>query len=442
MRTLLVALTLSACTLDARDLDAFRETARGPEKLSALVHDPSRPSALRAEAALRLLDLERPELDGRALLLDGLKSLDEGERAALVPTLEHGLTERMETPADAAPAPRAVRAKDVAVRLLPMFPPAQRAALGANVVRWIGVDVERRADVGEFSLEQVTAQVGAASAGPSADSLRTDLQLKSLSRLTDNVLRYGDRETRAKAAAKLVEVERAYRGQPDKRASLESYALPALGQLVDTEAARQRLVAIACDPRLELGERERAFDLLQGHVSATDVPVLAQTALDDSAAFSLRTRALARLGDTQSPDALKPLLALVGARNRTLREPAFSYALTVGGERAVTDLLAALPQHWNVSYAKDEIDGYSEQLGKLPPTSYLVTTLGRKTYAYFWWQRVLGIRYIARNAPVVEAKWRLKLHENDTKEIAGDGWPGGWTIAREVAAGLAQVDKR
>jgi hypothetical protein len=442
VRTLIVALSLSACTLDARDLDAFRETARGPEKLSALVHDASRPSALRAEAALRLLDLERPELDGRTLLLDGLRSLDEHDRAALVPTLERGLAERMQTPAQTPPNARAVRAKDVAVRLLPMFPAAQRAALGMAVVRWIGADVDRRADVGEFSLEQVTAQVGAASAGPSADSLRTDLQLKSLSRLTENVLRYGDKETRARAAAKLVDVERAYRGQPDKRAALDAYALPALGQLVDTEAARQRLVAIACDAKLELSERERAFDLLQDHVGALDVPALAQTALDDSAPFTLRTRALARLGDTHSPDALKPLLALVGSRNRVLREPAFGYALSVGGERAASELLGALPQHWNVSYAKDEIDGYSEQLAKLPPTPYLVTTLGRKTYAYFWWQRVLGIRYVAQRASVVEARWRLKLHEHDSKEISGDGWPGGWTIAREVAVGLAQVDKR
>jgi hypothetical protein len=438
----LLALCLSACTLDVRDLDAFRETARGPEKLSALVHDSSRPSALRAEAALRLLDLERPELDGRALLLEGLETLSEPERAALVPTLERGLSERMETPANLAPSARAVRAKDVAVRLLPMFPPPQRAELGAAVVRWIGVDVDRRADVGEFSLEQVTAQVGAASAAPSADSLRTDLQLKSLARLTDNVLRYGDKATRARAAAKLVDVERAYRGQPDKRAALDSYALPSLGKLVDTDAARQRLVAIACDPQLELGEREKALDLLVGHVGAADVPALAQVALDDSAPFSLRTRALARLGETRSPDALKPLMTLVGARNRSLREPAFGYALEVGGERAVSDLLAALPQHWNVSYAKDELDAYSEQLAKLPPTPYLVTTLGRKMYAYFWWQRVLGIRYVARRASVVEAKWRLKLHENDTKEIAGDGWPGGWNISREVHLGLAQVDKR
>ncbi len=442
MRYLVLALSLSACTLDTRDLDAFRETARGPEKLSALVHDPSRPSSLRAEAALRLLDLERPELDGRALLLEGLRSLSEPERAALLPTLERGLIERMRTPGNAPPSARAIRAKDVAVRLLPMFPDAQRAALGSAVVRWIAADVDRRADAGEFTLEQVTTQVGAASAGPSADSLQKDLQLKSLSRLTENVLRYGDKQTRARAAAKLVEVERSYRGQPGKKEALDGYAVPALGKLVDTEAARQRLVAIASDPKLELVERERAFELLAGHVGAEDVPALAQVALDESAPFSLRQRALARLGDTHSPDALKPLLSLVAARNRSLREPAFGYALEVGGEKVVTDLLAALPQHWNVSYAKDEIDGYTDQLTKLPPSAYLVTTLGRKTYAYFWWQRVLAIRYIARRANVVEAKWRLKLHENDTKEISGDGWPGGWTIQREVALGLAHVEKR
>jgi hypothetical protein len=272
--------------------------------------------------------------------------------------------------------------------------------------------------------------------------LRTDLQLKSLSRLTDNVLRYGDAETRTRAAAKVVEVERAYRGVPDKKDALDSYALPTLGKLVDTDVARTRLVAIAADPKLAQGERERALTLLAGHVGAADVASLAQVALDDSAPFELRTRALARLGETQSPDALKPLLTLVGSRTRALREPAFGYAVQIGGERAVSDLLGALPQHWSVSYAKDEIDGYTEQLCKLPPTSYLVTTLGRKTYAYFWWQRVLGIRYLARRASVIEARWRLKLHEHDSKEISGEGWPGGWTIAREVANALALLDER
>jgi hypothetical protein len=442
VRYLLATLALSACTLDTGDLDAFRETARGPEKLSALVHDPSREASLRAEAALRLLDLERPELDGRALLFEALKSLSPDERAALVPTLEKGLIERMRTPEGKPPDARAVRAKDVAVRLLAVMPPAPRAALGTAVVSWMAADVERRADLGEFPLEAVSAQVGAASAGPSADSLRANLQLKSLSRLTENVLRYGDKDTRARAATKLVELERAYRAQPEKKAALDAYALPTLGKLVDTGVARQRLVEIAADPGLGLQERERALDLLAGNVSAHDVPALSGVALDDSAPFGLRARALARLGETHSPDALKSLLGLVASRNRALREPAFGYALEVGGERAVADLLAALPQHWNVSYAKDEIDGYSEKLAKLPPTSYLVTTLGRKMYAYFWWQRVLGIRYVARRATVIEAGWRLKLHVDDKKEITGEGWPANWTIGREVAAGLALVDKR
>ncbi|HEY6878619.1 MAG TPA: hypothetical protein VI299_11405, partial [Polyangiales bacterium] len=380
--------------------------------------------------------------DGRALLLAGLKELREQERATLLPTLERGLGERMRTPQGVVPDARAVRAKDVAVRLLPMLPPPSRAELGASVVRWIGEDVDRRADLGEFSLEDVTAQVGVASAAPSADSLRDDLQLKSLSRLTENVLRYGDKDTRARAAAKLVDVERHYRALPDKRQALDAYAVPALGQLVDTDAARTRLVAIASDPKLEPEERERAFDLLQGHVGAEDVAALSQVALDDAAPPSLRARALARLGDTHAPEALKPLLVLVGSRTRSLREPAFGYALEVGGERAVSDLLGALPQHWNVSYAKDEIDGYSAQLAKLPPTSYLVTTLGRKMYAYFWWQRVLGMRYVAKRATVIEAGWRLKLHVDDKKEITGDGWPPNWTVGREAAAGLALVDSR
>lgn len=444
MRSLIFgfAITAAACTLDVRDLDAFRETARGPEKLSALVRDRSRSPALRAEAALRLLDLERPGLDGQAMLLDDLRALGASERGALVPTLERGLLARMDTPVGATPDARAIRAKDLSVRLLPLFDDEARTPLGTSLVRWVGTDVERRADVGEFSLEAITAQVGNASAAPSAQSLRSSLRAKELARLTETVLRYGDKDTRAQAAAKMVEVERAYRAAPNKQAELTGYALPMLFKLVDTEVAQRRLVTIVADPRVSFEERERALEALQGHVGAADVSALAQVALDESAPMSLRSRALERLGETRAPDALKPLLTLVGSRTRALREAAFIRAIDVGGERAVSDVLNALPQHWTISYAKDEIERYAERLAQLPPTSYLVQTLGRKMYAYFWWQRVLGMRYVARRASVMEATWRLKLHVDDKKEITGDGWPGGYTVGREATNALNQVASR
>lgn len=437
-----MVLAASACALDARDLDAFRHTAAGPEKLHAVLHDASRPTSLRAEAALRLLDLERADVDGRKLLFASLETLTPIDRGELAPTLERGLTVRMQTAHGEAPTAQAVLAKDSAVRLLPLLDEPARGRLGRTVLRWVGADLDRRADVGEFALEAITARVGAASAEPSAESLTPTLSPKSFARLTDTVAKYADPSTRTAAAAKIVAVEQAYRKAENQQTALAEYALPALGRFVDTEGARARLVSIAADTHIELAQRSLALELVRGHVQNEDVAALSSIALDDGAPLELRLRALDRVGDTRAREALPGLLTLVASRSRELRQPAGQLAIAIGGERSVSDVLNALPQHWNVNYAKSEIEAYVAAISALPTTSFLVTTMGRKLYAYNWWPRVIAIRYLAGRASVVEATWRLKLHVDDPKEIVGDEWPPAWSVGREVQNGLKQLASR
>lgn len=437
-----MVLVASACALDARDLDAFRHTAAGPEKLHAVLHDGSRPTSLRAEAALRLLDLERSDVDGRKLLFASLEALSPHDRGQLAPTLESGLSVRMQTALGEPPTPRAVLAKDSAVRLLPLLDEPQRGTLGRSVLRWVGADLDRRADVGEFALEAITARVGAASAEPSAESLTPELSPKSFARLTDTVAKYANPSTRTAAAAKIVAVEQAYRKTHNQETALSEYALPALGRFVDTDDARARLVAIAADTHIALAQRSLALELVRGHVRAEDVTALSSIALDDTAPLELRLRALDRVGDTRAREALPALLTLVASRSRELRLPAGQLAIAIGGEKSVSDVLNALPQHWNVNYAKSEIEAYVAAIAELPTSNFLVTTLGRKLYAYNWWPRVVAIRFLAGRASVLEATWRLKLHVDDPKEIVGDEWPPAWTVGREVQNGLKQLASR
>ncbi|MDB4988599.1 MAG: hypothetical protein JWN04_3777 [Myxococcaceae bacterium] len=439
---LCLVLSSAGCTLERADLDAFRDTARGPEKLSAVLHDPSRSGMLRAEAALRLLDLERSDVDGRALLFSGLEQLDEKARRALVPTLERGLTERMQTRDGAVPSATAVRAKDVGVRMLTMLEPPARAALGASLLRWVGRDLDRRADCGEFSLEAITERVGAASAVASADSLRPSVSPASLKRLTAAVDKHADAATRASAAAKVVAVEQAYRASPARAKDLSDYALPALGTFVDTEGARHRLLALAVDSSVDIGQRKLALELTEGHVSAVDVPLLSKLALDESASLELRLTAISRLGETGSHDALPTLVLLAADHTRALRQPAVELAIELGGERGLNEVLNALPQSWKVQYSKDELDAYVEQACKLPHTSALITFMGRKLYAYPWWLNVIAVRYLAKRATIAEATWRFKLHENDTKEVIGEGFGPAWTVGREVKLGLSTLAAR
>jgi hypothetical protein len=348
----------------------------------------------------------------------------------------------MQTAQGSAPSSTAVRAKDVGVRMLPLLDPPARTALGVSLLRWIGTDLDRRADVGEFSLENITESVGAASALPSTESLRPSLAPKSLRRLTDAVAKHADPATRATAAAKVVAVEHAYRASPARAKDLTDYALPALGQFVDTDSARDRLLAIAIDPGIELTQRTLALSLTASHVRAHDVPALAKLALDESAPLALRLTAIERLGETQSLAALPALLSLTAHHTRALRQPAVELAITLGGERSLPELFAALPQSWKVTYARSEIEAYVARAVALPASSSLVTFMGRKLYAYLWWQNVIAARWLTQRATVVEATWRLKLHTEDSKEVVGEGWPPGWTVGREVALGLRALTAR
>jgi hypothetical protein len=256
------------------------------------------------------------------------------------------------------------------------------------------------------------------------------------------VAKYADASARGAAAAKIVAVEEAYRGAPNRKSALTDYVLPALGRFVDTPGARAHLVAIAVDTSREQAQRSLALELVRGHVAAGDVTPLSTVVLDESAPLELRLRALERLGETGAREVLPCLLTLVGSRSRELRQPAAELAIGIGGEQLLADVLNALPQQGNINFAMSEIEAYAAAVQKLPPSSVLVAALTRKLFAHNWWPRVIAIRYLASRASVREATWRLKLHSGDQQPIRGDEWPPAWTVGHEVAMGIKLLVKR
>jgi HEAT repeat protein len=223
---------------------------------------------------------------------------------------------------------------------------------------------------------------------------------------------------------------------------LIAHALPALGRLIDTDAARTRLVTIAADPSVALAERALALSLLEKHVTATDIAALATLLLDDAQPLELREQALKRIGETHAKEALPTLLSLVPLRQRSLRQPATELAVELGGERTLPAIFRALPSHWNVNYAKSELEAYAARVERLPQSGYLVALLGGKLYSIFWWNRVIALRYFANRADPVEATWRLRLQLDDKQEIIGEGWPPKWTVGREATAALRTLAAR
>lgn len=432
----------SGCTLDTHDLDAFQTTAAGPEKLHAIVRDGSHPDGLRAEAALRLLDLERADVDGRALLFDALGALSTSARERLLPGLVAGLHARMRTAVGEPPSPRAIRAKDAGARLLGLLDASARAALGHALVQWVGEDPTLRADCGGSSLESLAAQVGGESARASAERLTATLPAGAVARLSLIVEQRGDAKTRALAADKLLEIERSLRALPARHEDLRSTVLPALGRFADLAGPRARLVTIAGEAGTAVEERTLALELLSTHTTAAELPALSTLALDPATPLSLRALALARLGETRARESLPTLLQLAGERARELRQPAVELAIVIGGERVLSAIFRSLPHQWNVTYARSELEAYGERLAALPVTNSLTALLGAKLYSIFWWNRVLAIRWLAQRADAAEATWRLRLHVDDRQEVLGEGWPPKHTIGREASAALRSVATR
>jgi hypothetical protein len=454
------------CTLTERDLDAFQSTATGPEKLRAILTDEQRPAALRAHAALDLLDLSRREADGRGELFRDLARLPAKARGAIVPGFLAGLDARMRTAPGQPPSAEAVRAKDAGVELLGMLEGKARALLGAELLAWTTADMLQRADVGRFSLEAMASAVGP----PAADTLLQGITLEQSSRdvlrLSRAVDELASPAVRAGTAERLIAIERAYRAPqydaalmeearralaasdaPDpnvlkaqvaarRRSALTAELLPAIGLFADQPAVRARLVELARSGIIEPEQRSQALALLAGHVTQAELSSLLELALDQRELPELREAALARAGETHAREALPSLLMVMGERTHgNLRQRAGELALEIGGTETLPLFFRALPNHWDTLYGKHEIDAYTERLAHIPPDNALLIFLAERLHASAWWHRVLALRYFAHHGSV-EHVWRIRQHLADPNMVIGKDWPAGHTVGQEARAAL------
>lgn len=466
----LLALVLSlgaGCSLTESDLEAFRTTATGPEKLRAVLLDAARPSRLRADAALNLLDLERSGLNGRELLFQDLKRLNDRARNEIVPTFQTGLMSRMLTSVDAKPSETALHAKDAGVELLPLLGQRERKDLGATILGWMVDDLELRADQGTYSLEQVAERIGPSAAPVLIDALRSSLNPRNLGRLVRIIHERADGPARESAATRLVHVERDYRGLRQRRVieaqlkkegflaantdaslvdaqidarreeALQKRLIPALGQFADQATARIRLLELAEQPSFSAAERTLALAQLEGHVELGQLPSLLRLSLDNKAPVSLRELAIARAGETRSRELLPTLLILITDHiNAGLRQRAAELLLDIGGPSSLQAFFRALPRQWNMNYSKTEIDAYSERVSRFPADNSLLVQLGEKVHSVLWWNRVIALRYFSARGTAEDA-WRIRQHLRDVNPITGEGWPADYTVGHEAEGALA-----
>jgi hypothetical protein len=468
-----VFLAFSACSLNERDLDAFRETATGPDKLRAVLRDPSRNANLRASAALALLELRRKGLDGSEALIHDFGTSTQDSRDAITDPLAQGLSARMRTTVGKAPSPSALRAKDAGAQMLKLLSDESRMRLGTSLVTWMLEDMPRRADAGENSLDEISALLGKESVRPLLDALTRSLPASDLARLAELIDRHATAADRTRAASNLVAIERAYRNHVRdaelrelakhdlqgtagaehselvearvdalRTTSLTAHVMPALGRFADQSEVRARFVTIARDASALLSDRSLALTLLEGHTTSQELTALLALALDANEEMALRELAVERVGDTRSTEAVPLLLTLASERTHSkLRHKATKLVLDIGGARAFPLLLRSMPRAWNARYGKDELEVYSERIAQFPPEPALLMMLGEKLHSSFWYNRVLALHYFARRGSFDDI-WRMRQHVEDTLLITGDGWPRGYTVGQEAEACVAIATER
>jgi len=494
---------LAGCKVDSGDVEQWKGTVKGPVRLVAVIGSDRYEPELRTEAALALVEMDRSDVNGLALLkksLDDLRTEDPASSQAIV----SGMVPRLEAllaagadPDDGAPDPVQVRAKDAAYMVMPYAPEQQRDELIRSVVHWYSTDFEGRSLAGDYSAEQVTRALGADAAGQLVDALHEKMTPAAMIKIAEIIGDSGDAETKKRAGARLVEIEREMEkpafvkwlgeqirasleasGEPAEAARVnalavfnrENYinqgALTAMKHLADQEEVTTRLLRIAdTKPGPDDGKawverlnarRATALKALEGHVTRVHLNRLLSIALDPSNPIEVRDYAFDRVGDIPSRDAigrLWPLVQLAGCTaasctssdklDKRLRWRAAELVLSLGGPSMIPQFSQRLPSASGIQYEPEELEGYATRMSQMtpPPTSTVLELLDSQQ----WWNRVVALRYLERRGGDSDVPTMKRLM-TDEAPVAGQGWselnPPVKTVGQVADAAIGALQSR
>jgi hypothetical protein len=477
--TLVVALiaTLAGCKVTGNDIETWKGTAKGPGKIVAVLLSDNYDPALRTTAALALVEMERGDINGVAELQRALLRLDEATRQRIVEGLVPDLKRMMragETAEGAGPAPVQVQAKDAAYVLISEAGPKARKELTDAVVTWYAVDFNGRSLAGNYSAEQVVRALGAPAAKQLVEALNARMPQPALVKTAELISQVGNDATKAKAAERLVEIERTMEtdeflawlktkiteelekqepeGKPDpKRVEaiavlnrekfITEGALSAMKHLADQKVVAERLLALAAvqsDNPFVVDRRVKALQALEGSVQEEQLDTLLTLALDENNPIQVRDYAFDRVGDVRSKRALPRLWPLVeSASDQRLRWRAGELVLAIGGSDVAAQFFDKLPSA-GAEYAPEELEGYATRMSQMsPPPLELART---RLQSQAWWDRVIALRLLERRGAREDVDRMRKLVQDRTAP-RGPNWPEGATVgsvAEEALQGLEQ----
>lgn len=475
-----MAVSLVACAVTADDIDTWTGTVRGPGKILAVLMADKYSDELRVHAGLALIDMERADVDGISELQGALRQLDEEIRRRIVDGMAPELLRMLsdeggEAGATGAPTSLQVRAKDASFLVLQYASPEQRAQLTDAVVGFFVEDFNGRSLAGNFSAEQVVRQLGAPAATRLVDAMSARAPQLALVKAAELIAAIGDPETKARAAARLVEIEAemnsdgfeswiaerirtqlgaggaavdAARVQAAVTLNQDQFivqgAIPAMHFLADHEVVSNRLLAIATNASSSEDKRVQALMAMEGHVRTDQTQPLLALALSSDSPLRVRDYAFDRIADSRSQEAIPQLWPLATSAESAndawrIRWRVGSLILTLGGPEIVQQWFSRLPSGRDVRYAREELYGYAERLAAMrpAPTEIVAAQLGSSD----WWDRAIALYYYERVGTEADLA-RVQALSSDSAATQGEHWGEHSTISAIVPDVVAAIRAR
>lgn len=500
---LAILAALAGCKVDARDIDHWQRTERGPEKLAAVVHSHRYDDDLRARALLSLATMDRTDVQPVAEFERAITELREQHDPslprlidALVPGLETAMRggERPARPGQ-PPTDLQANAKDAAFVLLRDASGATRERLGRALVGWFAQDFARRHMAGRTGVEDVVGAVGSASVAELLPALDAHLDKDAMVRICEIIARHGDAATKNTAATRIVAIEREMESAEfldwvkgeirramtvngaapaenrvaasavlTRESLLTQGAIAAMKPLAGSPVVADRLITIARTPppagtsaalaELIAARGPQALVALEDHVAESHVDALLALALDATAKPELRELAFDRLGDSGSRRVIAAMWPLVGVsgldgdtnaqqKARQLRWRAGELVLELGGAAAIPQLYAHLPVAPTTPFEPSELEGYANRIATIGDAA--TATMRADLASPIWWRRVIAIRHLARTGTASDVP-RLERMVSDATPTVGTTFqrldPPQTTVGKIAESALAAMRER
>ncbi len=469
-------LATAGCKVTADDIDHWKGTVKGPGKIVAVLLAERYPIELRTRAALALVEMERDDVNGVGELqraIDQINGTDPQTAQRIIDGMVDGLKSMMRGGDDAnqsedlGPPLSQTRAKDAAYLLMAYASPQAQQQLMEAILGWYTVDFAKRSLAGDYSVEQMVRSLGAPAASLLVDAMNSHQPQQALVKIAQLISQLGNDEAKARAAQRLVEIEREMESDEfidwlkseiaeslqqqgrtlsddrlraiaihNRETFLNDGALAAMKHLASQEPVRNRLLEIAtAAPAANAPDfakeaihtrRQRALQALEGNATEDQLQALLNIALDETNPINVRDYAFDRVGDIRSRAAIPRLWPLVAnADNNTikkrLRWRAGELVLAIGGPEIVGEFLTRLPTEAGVEYEPEELEGYATKMSTMTPQP--TRLLERQLRSPHWFVRVIALRFFERRGTRDDIPKLRRLVRDDT-ETVGDGWAG------------------